>query len=60
MNQKGITPKFTLSDLRDNITQFNCGDRGQSHKLYKLDRDLEWNGEFARVKVPVVIFKYFS
>ena len=32
-NEKGIKPKFTLSDLRDAITQCTCGDRGQSRKF---------------------------
>ena len=37
MKNKGITPKFTLIELRDNITEHDCGHRGQSRKFNQLD-----------------------
>lgn len=54
MVKKGITPKFTLDDLRDNITHYNCGARGQSRKFHQLDRNLEWLGSTVALKVPVI------
>ena len=33
MAKKGITPKFTLDDLRDSITQHECGARAQSRRF---------------------------
>ena len=54
MRIKGITPKFTLADLRDSISQYNCGLRGQSRKFHKLDQSLLWTGTTVQLKVPVI------
>lgn len=59
MQQKAITPKFTLTDLRDQISQFQCGARGQSRKFNSLDRNLDWTGKTISVKVPVVYLTTF-
>ena len=59
MIMKGITPKFTLDELRDNITQYNCGTRGQSRKFHQLDRELNWHGSTISLKVPVVQLNVF-
>lgn len=52
MVKKGITPKFTISEFRDNIPP-NCGVRSQSRVFNKLDRDLTLTGTIS-IKVPVV------
>ena len=59
MMQKGITPKFTLDELRDNITQYNCGTRGQSRRFHQLDRELNWHGSTVALKVPVIHLSVF-
>lgn len=38
MNLMGITPKFTLDKLWDNITQYNCGTWGQCRKFHQFIR----------------------
>ena len=60
MISNGMTLKFTLDDLRDNITLNKCGSRGQSRKFHQLDEDLEWNGRTHALKVPVVYLKVFT
>ena len=59
MNKKGLTLKFTLEELRDNITQYKCGVRGQCRRFYQLDKELMWNGKTTQLKVPVVHLKTF-
>ncbi len=54
MKNKGITPKFTLIELRDNITEHDCGHRGQSRKFNQLDRNLKFSGAKVSLKVPVI------
>ena len=54
-----ITPKFTLQELRDNITHYSCGQRGQSRKFHQLDRNLEWDGTTVALKVPVIHLEVF-
>lgn len=57
--EKGITAKFTLQELRDNITQHKCGCRGQSRKFNELD-NTHWNGKSKSLKVPVIHLNAFS
>ena len=59
MQKKGITAKFTLEELRDNITQYKCGCRGQSRKFNELDKT-GWNGKTKSLKVPVIHLSAFS
>ena len=33
MSKRGVTAKFTIDELRDNITKYQCGCRGQSRKI---------------------------
>ena len=60
MVKKGITPKFTLDELRDNITLYSCGSRCQSCRFHQLDRELEWHGSTLALKVPVINLQVFS
>ncbi len=60
MKNKGITPKFTLIELRDNITEYNCGHRGQSCKFNQLDRNLKCSGAKVSLKVPVIHLHIFQ
>ena len=60
MISKGMTLKFTLDDLRDNISLNKCGSRGQSRKFHQLDEDFEWNGRTHALKVPVVYLEVFT
>ena len=53
MTAKGLTVKFTLEELRDNIAENKCGAKAQSHKVYQLDQYGKWNGETHALKVPV-------
>ena len=57
MMKKGITPKFTLDELRDNISEHKCGARGQSCKFHQLD--LDSNGATVQLKVPVIYLSVF-
>ena len=57
MLKKGITPKFTISEFRDNIPP-NCGVRSQSRVFNKLDKDLTLAGSVS-IKVPVVHLSAF-
>ena len=59
MNKKGLILKFTLEELRDSITQYKCGVRGQSRRFHQLDNDLAWNGKTTSLKVPVIHLKIF-
>ena len=59
MNKKGLTLKFTLEELRDHITQYKCGVRGQSRRFYQLEQDLTWNGKTTQLKVPVIHLRIF-
>jgi hypothetical protein len=59
MIKNNITPKFTLEGLRDNITSYKCGSRGQSRRFHKLDKDYAWTGEMISLKVPVVHLSIF-
>lgn len=54
-----ITPKFTLSDLRDAITKDQCGLRSQSRRFYQLDNNFQWGGKVVSLKVPVVQLQAF-
>lgn len=53
MTAKGLTVKFTLEELRDNIAENKCGTKAQSRKFYQLDQYGKWNGETHALKVPV-------
>ena len=55
----GLTMKFTLEELRDNISNSDCGVRGQSRKFHQFDDDLNWNGRTHHLKVPVVYLEVF-
>jgi len=59
MNKKGLTLKFTLEELHDNISQYKCGVRGQSHRFHQLEPDLAWNGKTTQLKVPVIHLRVF-
>ena len=59
MDTKGITPKFTIDELRDMVSQYNCGTRGQSRTFHQLNHQLEWNGEILSIKVPVIHLQVF-
>ena len=54
MNKQGLTLKFTLEELRDNITQYKCGVRGQSRRFHQLQENLSWTGKTTQLKVPVI------
>ena len=54
-----VTPKFTLEELRDNISQQKFGLRGQSRRFHQLDRDLHWTGKTIPSEVPVVLLSVF-
>ena len=56
MKKHGITPKFTVHDLKDNISQMECGVRGQSRTFHKLADDFQWTGEITSHEVPVMHF----
>ena len=59
MEKKGITPKFTIDELRDMVSQSKCGVRGQSRTFHKLDRNLQWSGDTISIKVPVIHLQVF-
>lgn len=59
MVKKNVTPKFTITELRDAITQFKCGVRGQSRPFYQLDQQLMWSGSSISIKVPVIHLDVF-
>jgi len=59
MDKKGITPKFTIDELRDMVSQCNCSARGQSRTFHQLDRQLEWFGDTISIKVPVIHLPVF-
>lgn len=59
MVKKLVTPKFTLNELRDNISQQKCGARSQSRRFFQLDRHLKWTGIVASAKVPVIELSMF-
>lgn len=59
MMKMSVTPKFTLEELRDNISQQKCGMRGQSRRFHKLDRNFQWTGVVVSAKVPVIHLKVF-
>ena len=59
MRQNGLTPKFTVEELRDNITQQSCGVRGQGRKFNQLDSNLIWTGKTIQLKVPVIHLSVF-
>ena len=59
MQIKGITAKFTLEELRDNITTDKCGCRGQSRKFNVLENS-QWNGKTKSLKVPVIHLSAFT
>ena len=60
MITNGMTLKFTLEEICNNISQDNCGSRAQSRRFNHLDHDLEWNGRTHSLKVPVVHLEVFS
>ena len=59
MKRKGITPKFSISELRDMIPT-NHGVTSQSRSFHELDRDLVWDGSTVNIKVPVVHLDVFT
>ena len=59
MQKRGIKAKFTLEELRDNITQYKCGCSGQSRRFNELD-NTQWNGKTKSLKVPVIHLSAFS
>ena len=59
MQIKGITAKFTLEELRDNITTDKCGCRGQSRKFNVLENS-QWNGKTTGLKIPVIHLSAFT
>lgn len=59
MKRYGMTPKFTAQDLKDNISQMECGVRAQSRTFHKLTDDFQWTGETANHKVPVMHLSVF-
>jgi len=59
MDKKGITPKFTIDEFRDMVSQCNCSARGQSRTFHQLDRQLEWFGDTISIKVPVIHLPVF-
>ena len=59
MQRKGITPKFSTSEFRDNIPP-GRGVKSQSRVFNKLDKDLTWTGAVISIKVPVVQLKVFA
>jgi len=60
MVKRGVVIKFTLEELRDNISKYQCGCRGQSRKFNSLNKDLKWKKEFKHLKVPVINLNVFS
>ena len=56
---KHITPTFTVSELRDYISNGKCGVRSQSHSFYTLTSDHTWTGDSCAIKVPVVHLDVF-
>lgn len=59
MGKNNITPKFTLNELRDAVSNYNCGVRGQSRPFHMLNKDLSWSGKCANIKVPVIRLEVF-
>ena len=59
MVRNGITPKFTLNEIRDNISLYKCGTRAQSRRFYKLDENMEWTGDIVALKSPVIHVSVF-
>jgi len=59
MQIKGITAKFTLDELRDNISTDKCGCRGQSRRFNILESN-QWNGKTKYLKVPVIHLSVFT
>jgi hypothetical protein len=59
MVKMSVTPKFTVEELRDNITQQKCGLRGQSRRFYQLNKDFKWTGALISAKVPIVHLRVF-
>ena len=59
INKKGLTLKFTLEELRDNISQYKCGVRGQTLRFHQLEQDLSWTGKRTQLKVPVIHMRIF-
>ena len=60
MDKKGRTPKFTIDELRDKISQCKCGVRGQSRIFHQLDRNLEWTGDTISIETPVITYRSFQ
>ena len=54
-----MTPKFTIAELRDSITHYQCGVCGQTRTFYRLDDELSWDGGLVKVKVLVVQLEIF-
>ena len=57
MTKKGLT---ILEELRDNISDMQCGLKAQTRRFHQLDDDLKWNLKFHSLKVPVVYLDAFS
>ena len=57
---KRVVIKFTLEELRDNISKHQCGCRGQSWKFNSLNKNLKWKKEFKHLKVPVINLNAFT
>ncbi len=60
MKNKGITPMFTLIELRDNITEHDCEHRGQSRKFNLIDWNLKFSGAKVSLKVLVIHLHIFK
>jgi len=60
MAQTGVVMKFTTEELRDSISKYQCGCRGQSRKFNSLNTHLEWKKEFKHLKVPIINLNVFS
>ena len=59
MQRAGMTAKFGLADLRDNISADKCGVRAQVRTFFQLEENGVWLGEVCRIKVPVVHLSAF-
>ena len=56
----GLTVKFTQEELRDNISEKNCGTKAQSRKFNQLNEHWKWNGNTHALKVPIVHLDVFA
>ena len=55
MVKTGVIVKFTVEELRDNISKYQCGCKGQSCKFNSLDKHLKWKKKKTKsLKLPIV------